>query len=186
MGDLYNTSVPVPFELHYAVSVDDSKETEELLHDLFGAHQENPRREFFRVDPESVVAAMKLTKGDEVVIDDSVYDASDSDIGKIDIEARERSRKLENKKRDNFKFEYADIPVGAELVFTRDHTQKAEVLGGKKICFRGEEATLSGSAKIILKEMGDKGDSFNGTLYWAYNDKILAQIRSEKEAESEL
>ena len=35
MRELYNTSVPVPFECYFAVELDDSRDIENLLHQAF-------------------------------------------------------------------------------------------------------------------------------------------------------
>ena len=53
--------VAEPFELRYAVRVDDVHKAENLLHDAFGWVRKNKRREFFDIAPEKVQAAMRLT-----------------------------------------------------------------------------------------------------------------------------
>ncbi|MGL4389234.1 MAG: GIY-YIG nuclease family protein [Brevinema sp.] len=52
MKELYSTGVPFPFDLHYAMKIDDVKITESLLHQIFSVHRENMEREFFKMDPE--------------------------------------------------------------------------------------------------------------------------------------
>lgn len=178
ISGLYTTSIPVPFELYYAVSVDNVETVEKLLHDVFKVARENPKREFFRVDPESVVAAMRLTGGEEITVSDSP-DPPNTDIDKTDLDALKRSRIREDKKLSNFTFEMVGIPKGAILTFTRDDSIIAEVLGGNKIKYRDKETTLSAAATEILRGMGGKS-SVAGTLYWEYNGKTLTQIRREK------
>jgi hypothetical protein len=41
---------------------------ERQLHDAFGDNRINPRREFFRIDPERVVSALKLALIKEVTL----------------------------------------------------------------------------------------------------------------------
>ena len=45
IDQLYNTSVPVPFDCALAVEVDDQGEVEKALHKAFGPHRFNPKRE---------------------------------------------------------------------------------------------------------------------------------------------
>ena len=183
MSRLYSTGVPVPFELHYAVTVDDVREAEKFMHDAFDNVRENPRREFFRIDPARIVSAMRLTRGEEVRVDDTPD--GDSEISQVDIDARNRARQRENKKASNFKFSDTDIPVEeAELQFVQDSSITATIVGDKKIKFEDEEMSLSGAAKIILERKGRYG-SVAGTKYWEYNGKTLYEWREQKAAEAD-
>ncbi|SHN90827.1 hypothetical protein BHECKSOX_987 [Bathymodiolus heckerae thiotrophic gill symbiont] len=60
MRSLYNSSVPVPFECYFACTVEDMSFVERQLHDGFDDFRVNPKREFFRVDPERVVSILKM------------------------------------------------------------------------------------------------------------------------------
>lgn len=185
MSVLYRPSgVPLPFELHYAVVVDDTGRMEKLLHDTFADIRENPRKEFFRIDAERVVAAMQLTRGEEIAIPDSPDDSTDPAISQADIDARNRARMRENKRLSAFNFSDAKILPGEKLAFVRDESVTAEVLNNKKIKFEGEESTLSGAARIILERMGKYG-AVAGPLFWKYNGETLHEIRVRKEAEKE-
>lgn len=179
MSVLYSTSVPVPFELHHAVSVGDVAKVEGLLHNTFADFRENRHREFFRVDAERVVAAMNLTGGKEISID-----SPDPEIDEVDIAAQERLRQRENKRLSAFSFSTVNIRPGETLTFVRDESVTAEVLNNKKIRFEGEQATLSGAARIILERMGKYG-AVAGPLFWEYNGETLHAIRVRKEAEKE-
>lgn len=55
-----DTGVPLPFEVFYACSVRDADEVERALHNAFGDHRINPKREFFEIDPERVYPVLKL------------------------------------------------------------------------------------------------------------------------------
>ncbi len=49
------SGVPVPFECFYACEVTDAVTVERALHDAFGDHRVNPKREFFRFNPDRAV-----------------------------------------------------------------------------------------------------------------------------------
>lgn len=57
-----STSVPLPFTVFYACTVKNANFVEHQLHDAFDNNRVNPRREFFQIAPERVVAALKLAE----------------------------------------------------------------------------------------------------------------------------
>ena len=66
MRSLYNSSVPVPFECYFACTVKDMSFVEKQLHDGFDDFRVNPKREFFRVDPERIVSILKMVMIEDV------------------------------------------------------------------------------------------------------------------------
>ena len=120
-----STSIPLPFTCFYACIVNDSSFVEKQLHNAFGDNRANPRREFFVIDPERVVAALKLASIQEVTIEGDIVDSREDQIA-LD-QARERLSK--------FNFEMVKIPIGAELTFSRDSSKKAIVLDNNHIVF---------------------------------------------------
>ena len=61
-----STSVPLPFTVFYACKVNDATFVEHQLHDAFDNNRVNPRREFFQIAPERVVAALKLAEVENI------------------------------------------------------------------------------------------------------------------------
>src|SRR5437016_2535073 len=55
-----HTGVPLPFECYFAAEVPDGARIEKILHQLFVEARINPKREFFRLDPEKVVLAISI------------------------------------------------------------------------------------------------------------------------------
>jgi hypothetical protein len=64
--DLDWTNLPLPFECFYAAKVANAGFVEAQLHDAFGVQRVRARREFFRVSPERVVAALRLAELENV------------------------------------------------------------------------------------------------------------------------
>ena len=158
-----STSVPLPFTCFYACTVKDAAFVEHQLHDAFDDSRTNPRREFFQIAPERVVAALKLAEIENIT------------PKKEFIEDKEDQQALYNARarRSIFKFSMVDIPIGAELVFSRDETKKAKVIDDRAIEFNGETTSLSTSAQKIL------GYNYGvaGTDYWMYEDETLDERR---------
>lgn len=186
---LYNSSVPFPFNWHHAVEVDDAESVEAKLLEIFGEQRVNLRREFLKVAPERVVAALDLTGGklvgddhvigDEQEVDDKHADAV-GDITDEDIQARETW----TQRRANFTFRRVNIPVGSELTFSRDSNITAFVANDKTMVeFEGETVSISQAAETVLR--GKYGWSersrATGTDFWEYKGEILNTLREKLE-----
>jgi hypothetical protein len=169
-----STSVPLPFTVFYACTVNNATFVEHQLHDAFDDSRVNPRREFFGIDPERVVAALKLAQIDEITPKSDIVENQD------DQRALNRARQI----RSRFNFDMVDIPLGAELYFSRDENVKAKVIGrsgSDTIEFNGRPASLSQAAKEIL----GYNNAVSGTAYWAYDGETLDERRQRYEAGDE-
>ncbi len=167
-----STSVPLPFTVFYASTVENANFVERQLHDAFDNNRINPRREFFQIAPERVVAALKLAEIENVTPKSNLIEASeDKEAHKEAVERRGR-----------FNFELAGISLGAEIYFGRDEARKAKVIdlhSVKSIEFNGEITSLSTSAQKILGY--DYGIA--GTDYWMYEGETLDERRRRIENE---
>ena len=162
-----STSVPLPFTCFYACAVKDAAFVEHQLHDAFDNNRINPRREFFQIAPERVVSALKLAEIENITPrKDFVETQADQD-------ALNQARKI----RSVFNFSMVDIPVGAELVFSRDESVKAKVIDNRSIEFNGEITSLSASAQKILGYLYGVA----GTDYWLYEGETLDERRRRLE-----
>lgn len=160
-----STSVPLPFECHYAARVADVHQVEKAFHDAFGDHRKNPKREFFILAPERVVAILSLL---------SLGDVTPSrDVG---VESKEDADALEvaRKKRSAFNFKMVDIPIAAELKFIRDENILCMVAPDQKhVIFKGKEVSTSQAAGEVL---GSKW-WVQGPAYWIYEGETLDERR---------
>lgn len=166
-----STSVPLPFTVFYACIVKNAQFVEHQLHDAFDDNRVNPKREFFRVAPERVVAALKLAEIENVTPKSDIVE------NKEDQDALDAARKI----RSRFNFEMVKIPVGAELYFSRDENIKAKVIdthAANSIEFNGKKTSLSRSAQKIL------GYQYGvaGTDYWMFDGETLDERRRRLES----
>lgn len=166
---LDTTSVPLPFECFYACTVKDAQFAERQLHDAFLDHRVRSSREFFEISPERAVAALKLAEIENVTPRKDFVETTE------DQQALNQARK----KRSIFNFAMVDIPVGAELVFSRDENIKARVVDNRSIELSGEIVSLSSSAQRILGY--DYG--VQGTAYWMYEGELLDERRRRIEGD---
>ena len=168
-----STSVPLSFTVFYACTVKNAHFVEHQLHDAFDDNRINPKREFFRVAPERVVAALKLAEIENLTPKKDFVES------KEDQEALDTARKI----RSRFNFEMVKIPVGAELYFSRDENIKAKVIdthAANSIEFNGKKTSLSRSAQKIL------GYQYGvaGTDYWMFDGETLDERRRRFESGS--
>ncbi len=158
-----STSVPLPFTCFYACTVKDMSFVEHQLHDAFDNNRINPRREFFQIAPERVVAALKLAEIEDIT------PSKDYVESKEDQQALNQARE----RRSRFNFKMVEIPVGAELTFSRDENVKAKVVDNHNIELNGEVTNLSTSAQKLL---GYKSQ-VSGPNYWVYDGETLDERR---------
>ena len=165
------TGLPLQFECHFAAEVDNPDKAEITLHKLFAEHRVNPKREFFRVDPEKVVLAISMGTFKDVT------------PGEQPAESEEDKKAVEKAKsrRSNTNMHAIGVAVGAELVFYRDENKKALVVENNQVEFEGQRMSLSASALHILQSMGHKTTSVSGAGYWMYEDESLMERRQRLE-----
>lgn len=166
LKQLDNTSVPLPFRCVYAVEVDDESEVERLVHQAFADHRTRSSREFFEIDPQRVIAALKLTRGKDVT---PKGDIAEDDEGVKALEKATRRR------RKTYKFSYAGVQVGDMLHYVNDETKTAEVTSDNTILFEGEEVSLSKSALTLLQRDGYTWRTVNGWQYWMVGNETIAE-----------
>ena len=158
-----STSIPILFTCFYACTVKDAQFVERQLHDAFDNNRINPKREFFQIAPKRVVSVLKLVEIENITPKkDFVADTED-----------QRALIKAIKIREKFNFDMAEIPTGAELVFSRDKKIKAKVVDNHSVEYNGEITSLSNSAKKIL----GYDYSVAGTDYWMYEDETLDERR---------
>ena len=182
MKALNNTSFPLPFICERASTVSDMDLVERSIHSAFGDCRVNAKREFFEIDAERIIDILKLMELENVTPD---FKATNIE------EQREVERVIAkiDQMRSRFEFSAVGIKEGEELIFSKKDSNgepfKATVIDSKKIKFRDEVMSLSGSALIILNELGYKTQIVAGTTYWEYNGETLLNIRNRFEAKME-
>ncbi len=173
MRSLYNSSVPVPFECYFACTVNDMSFVEKQLHDGFDDFRVNPKREFFRVDPERVVSILKMVMIEDVTPKEDI----------VEDEIDQRSLDKEKKVRGRFNFDMINVPVGSILTFVKDPTITSVVIDKHKIEFEDEIHSLSSSTLKIVHRMGYTWKQVSGPTYWMYEGETLNERRSRMEQE---
>ena len=174
MKVLDNTSVPLLFRCVFAIEVDDDVAVERLVHQAFADVRVRTTREFFEIDAQRVIAALKLTNGRDVTPKEDIAEDEES------IVALERTVA----KRKSNSFDDARVNIDDTLAYTKDENITAVVVGDKKIEFEGEVMSVSKAALILLHKEGYKWKQANGWAYWMKDGETLRERVERFDVES--
>lgn len=172
LRELYNTSVPVPFECEYACKVRNYQEVERALHLAFQPYRIHPQREFFRINPEQAIAILRLLdRGSDIT--QEVSNEISNDLTEQDKAAGEQMKKM---RRPSLNFVELGIPIGSQLQFIEDDKEVIAVVSGeKKVLVNGVESSLT----AITRELLDLEYSVQPSPYWRYNGRKLLDIYND-------
>jgi hypothetical protein len=177
MRELYSTGVPFPFDCAFACKVKDSAEVEQALHFALGRSRVNPNREFFDIEPERVIAILKLLKVDDVTTD--IEKELDTDIT---TEEKASAEVAKGKRRPRLDYHDLDIPNDSVLVF-KGRDDRVTITSNRKVSFEGQECSLASATRKILGLAEDY--AIQPSPYWTYNGKLLRDIYNEVHGETE-
>lgn len=167
------TGVPIAFECHYAAVVEDAVRVEKLLHQLFAEYRINPRREFFRIEPEKVVIALSIG---------NFREATDG-VAEVDPEERQALEEVKAR-RPRINLSAIDVPPGTKLTFSRDEDVTAVVaVDGRNVDFEGECISPSAAALKALHRMGYTTPAASGPEFWMVDGELLDDRRRRIEGE---
>ena len=167
-----HSGVPLPFECFFAAEVDSCSRIEKILHQLFSEQRINPKREFFRVEPERVVLAISIGPFKDVTPGSVIAEQDDKDAL-----AKEKAR------RPRINLSALGIQPGATLVFSRDETITATVIHGNRVAYNGQDMSLSAAALDALHRLGYKTPAASGSENWMFDGELLDERRKRMEAE---
>ncbi len=168
MKQLYSTGVPVPFNCAFACKVKDATEVEKALHLAFGMTRINPNREFFKLEPERVVAVLQLLKVDDIT--QEFEQTIESDVPSAD---KQSAQALKRSMRPPMNFHELGIPNGS-ILFSKDGTHQCAVVGEKKVEFNNKATSLTAATRQMLGLAEDY--PLQPSPYWTFNGKTVKEI----------
>lgn len=167
MDQLYNTSVPVPFDCALAVRVDDPGSVESALHTAFGPQRINPKREFFKIDSEQAIVLLNIMGSEDVTPSVNETNSSLSDV------ERSASDTL-RKRRPNLNFLEMGIPLDSVL-HAVDGVEEVTVIDERKVRFRDQTMSLTEATK----QYRELSYAVAPAQYWLYQGRSLRDIYNE-------
>lgn len=173
IAQLYTTGVPVPFTIEFACRVQNAEEVEKALHIAFTPNRVNPKREFFRIDPEQAIAILKLLHTEDATTE-IVQQPTSLDQQSIAAAEQLKSR------RPNLNFEEMSIPIGAYLKSIHDETE-VTIVAAKRVRMGAEEMSLTAATRQVL----GLEYSVAPAPHWTYEGRSLREIYEETYGEPE-
>ena len=167
IAQLSTTGVPVPFKLEYACKVANADEVEQALHIAFAPNRINPKREFFRIEPEQAISILRLLHTEDAT---GEVAAQPSDVDPQSLAAGEQLQK----RRPNLNFEEMGIPIGAQLQ-SAPGDGSVTVTSSRKVRLADEEMSLTAATRQVLQ----LGYSVAPGPHWTYNGKLISDIYEE-------
>ena len=165
-----NSALPLPFECVYACNVSDPKMVEQTLHKAFHEHRVNPRREFFRMSPEPVIALLQLVSQGEVTIPS----ITDDDSQEVDSEFLEKLYR-------EFTFDQASVDLGSTIMFSTDNSITCVVIGRNDVEYNGSQCSLADATKnALIRVEKDPKIKLSPARYWLYDGELLAYRKHQK------
>lgn len=130
-------------------------------------------REFYAMSAEDAYKILEDIASINGLQDNLTRVAPSIEEQKQEKEAVEIKRHYE-RSRKKLTFSEYGIPMGAELVYTKDPTIKCIVISETKVEFEGKQYSLSGLAGELNVRRGSKNRSVAGTDVFTYNGEILS------------
>ena len=172
LSELYNTSVPLPFNCEYAcyVNKEDCRKLESAMHEAFRPQRINMNREFFKIEPSQAIAILNLFNLVDATAE--VSKELDNDLTADDRYAMEKTFK----KRPMLNYFELGLHKGDVLVSKYDENIKCTVYDAKHVEYEGEVYTLTSLTKKLL----NIPTVIRATCYWRYNGRNLTEIYDDK------
>ena len=172
MNELYTTGVPLPFECAIAIDTNDEQAAtlEKALHTAFAPYRLNPSREFFEIEPYQAEAILQVWPGEDVTPE---VNAESDDLDPSDREAAKRFKR----RRSNLNFVEMGVRIGC-IIVSEETNEEAEVVGERRVIFRGEEMSLTAATRAVLDLPSDK-QGIRPTRHWMFEGRSLKEIYNE-------
>lgn len=186
--ELDNTAVPLPFEIYATLKTTQYAKVERQIHkqiDRLTDLRIRQNREFFNIAPS---VALDIMRDIADLLDDAelyvyvdgkpVVSKSKDEDKKIEAESKEKQCKTQ---KPPFKFHMIGLNVGDTIVFD-PLRMPVRIASDDKIEYDGRLYSLSAfTANFLPEEKQNTSGAYQGPKYFSYNDKVLSELRKEKE-----
>ncbi len=172
--ELYNTAVPLPYEIFATLQTVKYIEAEKMLHrtiDRISKLRIAANREFFNIAPETAY---------EILLDvATMLDDAEVRLYGDNVQVENEDRGFEKQKKSaRFDFYSRGILKGETVSFVDDPSIEVEVANEREVIFEGKLWRLSPLVKELYTRAGtvNKSGSYQGPLFFKYRDKRLTEL----------
>ena len=178
--ELYNTAVPLPFNIYATIQTAKYQEVEKFVHsalDHLTQSRVSSNREFFKVEPQVALAVFRDIAqmfDDAVVIEYKDNQPIEQPQGSVSISEN-------TPKRGRFKFSMVGIQIGEMITFVPTGVQ-VKVASDDTVEYEGRIYKLSPFVGTFMPEdKHNNSGAYQGAKYFSYKGKILDDMRREIE-----
>ena len=181
--ELDNTAVPLPFEIFATMKTVKYNEVEKLVHktiDRLTDLRIRQNREFFNVAPQ---VALDIFRDIASAIDDAELTLYEDN--KPIVETEHKTKEKREVRRGRFKFSMCGIKIGEMGRFDPTGVM-VRVATDDSVEFEDRIYKLSPFAGTFMpEEQRNTSGAYQGAKYFSYKEKVLDDIRKEREAMNE-
>ena len=178
--ELFNTAVPLPYEIYATLKTEKYSEAERMIHrsiDRISDLRINKNREFFNIEPEKaydILCDIQYLLGDEA----SVELFGDN----VEVESETDGRKVRG---ERFDFYQRGLKDGDAVNFIDDVEITAIVANSRQVLFEDQLWYLSALAREIYtrKNQVSPSGSYQGPAYFLFQGQKLNKIPKHKRIE---
>lgn len=172
--ELYNTAVPLPYEIYATLYTEKYNEAERMIHrsiDRISTLRINASREFFNIAPE---------KAYEILLDikDLLGDEAEVKLYGDNVEVTTNQAHTLKTKGERFDLFKRGLKEGDVIQFIDDYSTTAIVVNNRQVLFEGEKWYLSPLVRLLYERQGKSNASgaYQGPAYFTYKEKILTEL----------
>ena len=172
--ELFNTAVPLPYEIYATLKTERFNEAERMIHrsiDRISDLRINKNREFFNIAPEKAYEILSDIK-------DLLGDEADVELFGDNVEVESKTSRGTRTKGERFDFYKRGLKDGDIVEFADDLAITAIVANSRQVLFEGDLWYLSSLARELYtrrNEVSPSG-SYQGPAYFLYRGKPLNTI----------
>ncbi len=175
--ELYNTAVPLPYEVYATLYTEKYNEAEKMIHKMIDRISDlriNKSREFFNIGPEDaydILLDIKNLLGDEAVLE---LKGDNVEVYKND------PLRTKRKTSQVFDFYSRGLKDGDVIVFVDNPEVKAVVQGERTVIFENEIWYLSPLTRELYTRLGTVNPSgaYQGPLFFTFNGVRLTELET--------
>lgn len=177
--ELYNTAVPLPYEIYATLKTVKYNEAERMIHrsiDRITDLRIAANREFFNIPPE---------KAYEILVDikELLGEEAELELKGDNVESCLANDSTKRKTSETFDFYSRGLKDGDIIHFVDNTTITAIVASSRQVLFEGELWYLSPLVRELYTRLGKVNSSgaYQGPLYFLYKGTKLTDIPKNKE-----
>lgn len=174
--ELFNTAVPLPYEIYATLKTEKYNEAERMIHrsiDRISDLRINKSREFFNIAP---------GKAYEILSDIQYLLGNEAEVELFgdNVEVQAKTPKGIRTKGELFDFYKKGLKDGDQVSFIYDSSIKAIVAGNRLVLFEGKLWYLSALTRemYIRKDQVSQSGSYQGPAYFEYNGTKLSELKN--------